>query len=60
MTLCDFHWSHCFHLALSNSSHRNAVCKEGCDQDCQGITYEVDPAVRDLKDNPGYDISQDV
>ena len=40
--LCDFYWSTCFHLAMTNTTRRNDICKARCLPDCEGVFYETD------------------
>ena len=50
ISLCDFYWSNCFFLSMSNSSRRGGVCKSGCAIDCEGVEYGTDVTSADLRE----------
>ena len=52
--LCDFHWSTCFHLAMANETHRNKICKLGCHDDCEGMTYDYELSSDKLEESILY------
>ena len=47
---CDFLWSNCFYLAVSNGTRHNEICKAGCLPDCQGVTFETHTTQEDLSE----------